>query len=256
VSALPTIDLATTALFLDVDGTLLEFREDPAAVSADESLVELLVSLCAMLDGALSLVSGRPVADIDRIFAPAVLPAAGAHGAELRPNPAAATEVAAAALPDAVMTALVGFAARDDGLLLEKKPGGASLHYRKAPQLEVRCRRFMDELLPGIANDFRLIPGKFVFELAPRGHDKGLAIREMMRRTPFAGRRPVFFGDDVTDEDGFRAVNALDGLSVLVGEPRESAAGYALDSIPAVRQWLKSIVMQRPTRRKNGGILG
>ena len=241
--SLPTpIDTATAALFLDVDGTLLEIRDRPEAVSADTGLIELLDTLSSCLDGALSLVSGRSIADIDRIFAPAKFPAAGSHGAELRLHPSDDVDVTTETLPTRILSQLSEFAASHEGLLLERKSGGASLHYRMAPDLEARCRQLVDELMIEIGQEFRLIHGKMVFELAPGGHNKGKAIAAMMNRKPFVGRRPVFVGDDVTDEDGFRTVNALRGVSVRVGEDRDSAAAYSLGSVADVRHWLESIM--------------
>jgi len=240
---LPTkIDPVDTALFLDVDGTLLDIRDRPEEVVADDHLIHLLDTLSARLGGALSLVSGRSIAQIDRIFAPFRFPAAGAHGAELRTDPEDEVHGATERLPEPVVSALTEFARLHEGLLLENKNGGASLHYRMAPQLEFRCRQLMDELMVQIGQEFRLIPGKMVLELAPRGHNKGEAITAMMNRRPFAGRRPVFVGDDVTDEDGFRTVNAMHGISVRVGECRDSLATYTLGSVASVRQWLESIM--------------
>ncbi|MGW8370416.1 MAG: trehalose-phosphatase [Gammaproteobacteria bacterium] len=236
-----TIRPGTEALFLDVDGTLLEIRDHPGDVVADPPLIALLEDLLAGFGGALSLVSGRSVSEIDRIFSPVRFPAAGAHGAEIRLHASEAVGNTAVRLPADVAEALEKFAASHDGLLLEHKNGGVSLHYRLAPQLADDCRSVIDELLPSIAGDFRLIAGKMVLELAPRGHNKGLAIHEIMQSEPFAGRRPVFGGDDVTDEDGFRAVNDSDGISVRVGSIQNSAALYALDSVDAVRSWLESI---------------
>ena len=237
-----TIDCARTALFLDVDGTLLDIRDRPEEVAAGEDLVVLLERLSARLDGALSLISGRSITEIDRIFAPARFPVAGAHGAEIRLHPEDEVEMTTTRLPDSVMAALVEFAESHEGLLLEKKRGGASLHYRMAPDLEAQCRALVDTLMDEVGNDFRLIPGKMVFELAPRGHNKGKAIAAMMKRSPFDGRRPVFVGDDVTDEDGFVAVNRMDGISVRVGENKSSAAAFTLGSVAAVRHWLESIM--------------
>jgi trehalose 6-phosphate phosphatase len=228
-----TIETADTALFLDVDGTLLEIRDRPE---------ELLDGLSSLVDGALSLISGRSIADIDRIFAPSRFPAAGSHGAELRLHPSDDVDFHAAALPPGILSRLSEFAASHEGLLLELKSGGASLHYRMAPTLESRCRQLVEELMAEIGQEFRLIPGKMVFELAPRGHNKGKAIAAMMNRKPFAGRRPVFVGDDVTDEDGFRTVNAMRGISVRVGEDRDSAAAFTLGSVADVRRWLESIM--------------
>jgi trehalose 6-phosphate phosphatase len=230
------------ALFLDVDGTLLEIRDRPEEVSAETGLIELLDNLSSLVDGALSLISGRSIADIDRIFAPSRFPAAGSHGAELRLHPSDDVDIHAEALPPGILSRLSEFAASHDGLLLERKSGGASLHYRMAPTLESRCRQLVEELMTEIGQEFRLIPGKMVFELAPRGHNKGKAIAAMMNRKPFAGRRPVFVGDDVTDEDGFRTVNAMRGMSVRVGEDRDSAAVFTLGSVADVRHWLESMM--------------
>lgn len=237
-----TIDTADTALFLDVDGTLLEIRDRPEEVAAGAELIGMLNSLSGSLGGALSLVSGRSIADVDRIFAPAKFAAAGSHGAEIRLHPLDEVAATAQGLPASVLSRLTEFADSHEGLLLERKSGGASLHYRMAPLLEERCRRLVDHLMTEIGQEFRVIPGKMVFELAPRGHNKGKAIDAMMSREPFAGRRPVFVGDDVTDEDGFRVVNAMRGISVRVGEHRDSAAAYSLASVAAVRRWLESMM--------------
>jgi trehalose 6-phosphate phosphatase len=243
VNSLPTtIDFAATALFLDIDGTLLELRDRPEEVAANDGLIALLEALSARLDGALSLVSGRSIDDIDRVFAPVKFPAAGSHGAEIRLHPQDEIETANAQLPDDVMSELVDFAASHDGLLLEHKLGGASLHYRMAPHLEEPSRRLMDDFMARVGQEFRLIPGKMVFELAPHSHNKGQAIAAMMEHDPFAGRRPVFAGDDVTDEDGFRTVNDLQGVSIRVGDDQGSAATCTLDSVAAVRRWLETIM--------------
>lgn len=234
-------DPATVALFLDVDGTLLEICDDPGEVRSDAGLNALLETLFNELDGALSLVSGRSIAQLDRIFAPASFPAAGSHGAEIRLRPYADVVASLAALPNAIVSTLSEFAQANDGLLLERKNGGVSLHYRKAPALEADCRRLVMELMPKIEEEFRLIPGKMVYELAPLHHDKGIAIKTMMQRRPFSGRRPLFIGDDITDEDGFRFVNQVDGISVRVGEESGSEAVHALGTVSEVRQWLEGL---------------
>ena len=235
------LEPSNLALFLDVDGTLLDIEDHPAGVQAEPFLVALLARLSAGLDGALSLISGRPVADIDRIFAPARFATAGAHGAEMRLHPDDPVSSTTWSLPTPILEEIRAFAANDPGLLLEEKRGGVSLHYRRAPQLEKECTKFVHRLLPEIETDFRLIAGKMVFEFAPKAHHKGAAINEMMRRDPFTGRRAVFVGDDVTDEDGFRAVNARSGITIRVGGNRGSEAEYSLPDVAAVRGWLESI---------------
>jgi trehalose 6-phosphate phosphatase len=235
------LDPANLALFLDVDGTLLDIEDHPADVRADPALVEMLARISSGLGGAMSLISGRQIADIDRIFAPVRFAAAGAHGSELRQHPDDPATIAESSLPAQILDGIRTFVEQNPGLLLEEKRGGVSLHYRRAPHLERQCKAFVDKLMPEIDKDFRLIAGKMVLELAPIDHNKGAAISEMMRRDPFSGRRAVFVGDDVTDEDGFRAVNAIDGITIRVGGNRGSAAGYALPDVAAVRHWLESI---------------
>ena len=235
------LDPSKLALFLDVDGTLLDIENHPADVRADPSLVAMLERLSAGLGGAMSLISGRQIADIDRIFAPVRFAAAGAHGSEIRQHPDDPVAVSQSSLPEPVLASLRTFVEQNPGLLLEEKHSGASLHYRRAPQLEAPCNALVQRLLPKIDKDFRLIAGKMVLELAPTDHNKGAAITEMMRREPFSGRRAVFVGDDVTDEDGFLAVNAMGGITIRVGGNSDSAAEYALPDVAAVRRWLESI---------------
>ena len=232
------LDPNAVALFLDVDGTLLEIRNNPADVSADAGLVGLLEACFESLGGAMALVSGRSVAEVDRIFAPAVFPVAGAHGAELRIDGGKIVTVDHDPLPPDVLAPIQGLAAAHEGLLLEHKRGGVSLHYRRAPELEPECRELVTRVMAGIGDSFRLIAGKMVFEIAPGAYDKGVAIRTFLENPPFAGRVPVFLGDDVTDEDGFRVVNELAGTSIRIGDIERSAARYRLDDVAAVRPWL------------------
>ena len=154
MSSPPTsIDTALTALFLDVDGTLLEIRDRPEEVVADTDLIRLLDALSRRLDGALSLVSGRSVAEIDRIFTPVLFPAAGAHGAEIRLHPQDEVAGSTSHLPGSVVAALEEFAQAHDGLLLEHKNGGVSLHYRMAAQLEAPCRELVEGLMTQIEQE-------------------------------------------------------------------------------------------------------
>lgn len=242
---MPPADLGATApaLFLDVDGTLVDIEDHPGDVRADAALIALLVGLAEGLDGALSLISGRSIADIDRIFAPAKFPSAGSHGSELRFDGNAVIS-AQTEFPDAILQRARLFADDHDGLLVERKSAGLALHYRRAPRLESACREFVADVMRELGPDFRLIDGKMVLEIAPRSHHKGEAIRELLQHDPFRGRRPVFVGDDVTDEDGFRVVNELGGLSIRVGHGNETAARHALDDVASVRDWLRSVAGQ------------
>lgn len=234
-----TLDADNAALFLDVDGTLLDFLDHPDDVVADDDLKALLEDLHGRLGGALALISGRTIASLDRIFAPLRLPAAGGHGVELRADGAEAMPAAVHRVPDEVLVALEKFSAAHDGVLVEIKPGGAALHYRRAPQLERQCRERVLSLMEHRLGEFRVLDGNMVLEIASAAANKGEAILALLHAPAFAGRRPVFLGDDVTDEDGFRAVNAVGGLSIRVGERPGSVAKYAVDDTIDVRRWLE-----------------
>lgn len=238
-----TLDARAVALFLDVDGTLLRIRDNPSEVHADSALVDILEACSVELGGAMSLVSGRSIAEVDRIFAPAVFPVAGAHGAELRIDGGQTVKGEHKPLPAAALQSLEALAARNGGLLVERKHGGASLHYRKAPELKNECRDAVNVLLRELGDEYRLIAGKMVFEIAPAAHNKGAAIQSFLERPPFAGRAPVFLGDDVTDEDGFRVVNKLDGISIRVGDSTDSEAQYELPDVQSVRVWLRHAIL-------------
>ena len=230
-------------LFLDVDGTLLEICDTPSSVVADEDLLELLNESDAALAGALCLVSGRSIAEVDRIMSPAKYPVAGAHGSELRVGGGHIPTAAAVSFPDDATKTLRSIVDRHEGLLLERKHGGMSLHYRKAPELEPECRDLVTSLMSDLGDDFRLIAGKMVFEIAPAAHNKGAAIRRIMDEPPFSGRTPIFIGDDVTDEDGFAAVNELGGMTVRVGDLADSKARFTLRDVGAVRRWLRGAIL-------------
>jgi trehalose 6-phosphate phosphatase len=228
---------ATCALFLDVDGTLLEFRDDPSAVALPEGGSDTIGALSDKLGGALALVSGRPLAELDKVFIPLALPAAGMHGQELRGAPETPRMVPAA-LAELRRQATV-LSHRHPGVRVEDKGGAIALHWRSAPSaadpLQALAQRFLPQL-----GGYRLQPGDHVLELVPADVDKGRAVRRLLEQPPFAGRTPVFVGDDLTDEYGFEAANALGGWSVLVGRRPNSHAMYALSDVTAVHAWLRS----------------
>ena len=217
----PDIDLRLDrlCLFLDVDGTLLEFAETPSGVSVDDRLRSLLERASARVDGALALVSGRSLRQLDSLFAPQKWPAAGLHGLERRD---AAGVVHRHGGPDPkldrIRPGLEAIVARHPGLILEDKGATLALHYRRAPGLADEIRREMDELLSQSGGDFHLQPGSFVLEVKPTGVSKANAIDAFLAEPPFAGRRPLFAGDDLTDLDGFAAVERHSGVSVAVGD--------------------------------------
>lgn len=236
------------ALFLDVDGTLVAIAPTPETVRAEPRLLPLLDRLRVASEGALALVSGRSLASIDRVFEPLVLPAAGVHGWERRRADGTALPIkvsAEALLP--VRTALETYAAAHPGVLFEDKGDSVALHYRLAPRYGAAVRQLARRLLaehPGL----RLIEGRKVVEFVPRGTDKGVAVDAFLAEPPFAGRYPVYLGDDATDEDAFAAVNRRGGLSIRIDDPeqrrRSTAAQFRLPSVNAVHDWLAAVAKQ------------
>ncbi len=246
----PGLRADTTALFLDIDGTLLDIRSRPSDVVVEDALKELLIGIERELDGALALVSGRSLGEIDRLFGNGRFNAAGAHGAEIRLAGERLPMHETGPLPTRIAARLAEFADSHEGLLLEHKPNGVSLHYRGAPALESACRELIADTMLALGDDYRLIVGKMVFEITPQGHDKGAAIHALMTRLPFAGRTALFVGDDVTDEDGFRAANELGGTSIRVGGNEESEARYSLADVAAVHAWLAASVLRGPRSKR------
>lgn len=226
------------AFFLDIDGTLLEHAERPDAVRADPGIVQLLAGLRAATGGALALISGRPVADIDALFAPLRFPTAGLHGIERRD---ALGKVHGHALPETPLrraaAQLHAFAAQHAGLLFEDKGLSLALHFRQAPHLAQAAHGIAATIAAELGEGFELQRGKMVIEIKPGGRDKGVAIEDFLREVPFIGRTPVFVGDDLTDEYGFSVVNRLGGYSVKVGAG-ETAARWHLADAASVRGWL------------------
>jgi len=204
------------ALFLDFDGTLVDIAPQPEDVVVPAELLDTLERLRAWLGGAVALISGRPIAQLDGFFNPLRLPIAGVHGAERRGADGVLTEIPSYPL-DAVEAAALSLAHRHAALRVEIKRASVALHYRQAPQLEAECVAAMQRAVESSAG-LTLLRGKMVVEAKPGGATKGLAIEAFLREAPFRGRRPVFVGDDVTDEAGFATVQRLRGMGVKVGE--------------------------------------
>ncbi|MGI4777998.1 MAG: trehalose-phosphatase [Janthinobacterium lividum] len=225
------------ALFLDFDGTLVALAETPEAIEVPPALVPLLTDLHALLGGALAIVSGRQIDLIDRFLAPLRLPAAGEHGVERRDATGATHEQHT---PDlhAVLAAVNELAGRHAGLLVERKHAAIALHYRLAPHLQAVCQEAMSRIVAA-EPQMELLHGKFVFEIKPAGVNKGTAVNAFMREAPFAGRRPVFAGDDTTDETGFAVVQPLGGVAIKVGSG-PTLALHGLESPLAVHEWLSA----------------
>jgi len=227
------------ALFLDVDGCLLDFASTPDAVHVPEGLTAVLDDLRAALDGALALVSGRPLVQLDALFAPLRLPAAGLHGLQVRSHDDVVDitgEVPPALL--ALRFTAQALAAKFPGALVEDKGTSLALHWRGAPAAEEPLHEMATSALTTLPG-YHLQPGNQVIELRPDGSDKGAAITHLLGKKPFAGRTPVFVGDDLTDEHGFSVVNALGGISILVGARMPSAARFHLHDPASLRDWLR-----------------
>lgn len=230
---------ADWALFLDFDGTLVNLAGTPSEVSIPPGLTGMLDRVAEALNGALALVSGRSLAQLDAFLAPLRLPTAGLHGLELRfPDGTCHSDDSAAAAVERARQSLAGFAARHCEVMLEDKGLSLALHYRSAPQLASASRAAAERAIAAGGDQLVLLPGKMVLELKPNGTDKGQAVRRLLDLPPFAGRLPVFVGDDVTDEAGFAVVNALGGISIRVGDSHDTRAQHRAAGVEQVLDWL------------------
>jgi trehalose 6-phosphate phosphatase len=242
----PRADADTLALFVDVDGTLVDIAAHPDTVVVDVSLPSILNRLKARLGGALAPLSGRPLRDVDALLGLDGA-AGGLHGAEIRDPDGA---MLAAPIKDegiaAARTRAIEAAASIPSLLVEDKGSTIALHYRAAPDTELDVRRAAIAMLDAAGRGYALLHGKCVIELKPANADKGDALAALMRVAPFAGRTPWMIGDDTTDEDAFAEVNAERGVSIIVGARRPTVALYALAGPAAARAWLAMLASEAP----------
>ncbi len=230
-SGVPEIE-ADWALFLDLDGTLIDFAPTPDSVIVQQGLPDLLMNLAGDLDGALAIVTGRARETADRLLAPWQPPGGFGHGAELRDAAGRILDDhALPRVPEAWPARLARQAADWPGVILERKPHGMALHYRGAPERRDDAHAALAALMAGHDEEFDLLPAHMAFEIRPRGANKARPVEVLMRTPPFQGRRPVFVGDDVTDEDGMRAACRLGGFGLHVG--RNFLGGPA-----EVREWV------------------
>jgi trehalose 6-phosphate phosphatase len=231
------------ALFLDIDGTLLDLAPTPTEVVVPPDLPDLLRVLAHRLDGAVAVVSGRALIDIDALLSPLTLAAAGQHGAEIRlPDGRVERFDAAAKMLDGLLPAVEAFATERPGILVEDKGMTIAAHCRQVPQYQTELGRFLDTLSARHPDRLETIRGHRVFEIKPRNLSKRTAVEHFMRLAPFAGRLPVFIGDDRTDEDGFAAVNAAGGYAIRVGLEEQSIAGWRIADPAGVLAFLRRML--------------
>jgi trehalose 6-phosphate phosphatase len=233
-------DLRKHALLLDFDGTIVDIAPTPESVEVPASLRRALARLTERTGGAVALVSGRSVVDLDRFFAPMRLPVVGVHGAELRLLNGAATEKRdTAGLEPRLRHKLIALAG--SGVVAEDKGLSVALHYRLAPERARSIRAAVDEICaePWDA-PIEILPGKAVIEIKHAGFSKGSGVRELMRHAPFRGRRPIFIGDDTTDETVFAIMPELDGLAISVGR-KVAGVLHHFETPQSVRGWLERI---------------
>jgi trehalose 6-phosphate phosphatase len=231
------------AILLDIDGTLLDFAPTPREVWVPDGLATTLRALHRATEGALALVSGRSINDIDLIFAPDLFPAIGGHGAEMRLSSEGEAEATRAPPIDKELKRrLATIAKLSPGILLEDKGYSLALHYRLAPHAEKAIYEAVSLIRADLPNaPIDVLPGKCVCEIKQAGFDKGRGVRELMKHAPFEGRRPIFIGDDVTDEAVFAAMPDLGGVAFSVGRRAQGVTGH-FDEPRDVRAWLACLV--------------
>lgn len=232
------------ALLFDIDGTLIDLAETPDAVVVPPDLLYSLETLLKRTGGALALVSGRAIDNIDLIMSPAKFPAVGGHGAEMRLSVSAADarDLRVPLMDEHLKRRFKAIADLDPGILLEDKGYSLALHYRLAPHMERKIHDFVGKLRAELlAAPIEILGGKFVVEIKAEGISKATAVRELMTKPPFAGRHPIFLGDDITDETVFGIMPDLNGLAYSVGRKAHGVAGH-FDSPTDVRAWIASLL--------------
>lgn len=240
----PPLDADRDALFLDLDGTLVEIASRPHAVVYSPELHHLLQRLQTAVHGAVALVTGRTIHEADRILHGALRYVAGVHGYEIqRGSTITHAPVDLAPLHAAMHEVRARIGAQTLPALVEDKHASIALHYRHAPEAGPALLQIAQDI--AARHGLRILQGKMVIELVAGAQNKGDAVRSLINDAPFRNRTPVALGDDKTDEDTFEAVNALGGFGILVGDERPTAARYRLGSPAAVRAWLSAVLSDR-----------
>lgn len=255
-SMIPAMPESPFALLLDIDGTLIEHQAHPEGIAVDDELRNLLVAAGEAVDGALAFVTGRSVAMVDRIFAPLAIPVAGLYGLEHRLTPGGRIETAdepedVAAVAEAMQREF----ADAPGVYFERKGPVLAVHTRAAPEAFDAVKASAAAALARLPAGYRVVAGNAGLEFMPVGALKSAAIDRFMQIEPFAGRVPVFIGDDVSDESGFACVNEVGGVSIRVRPRGETEARYTLPDVAAVRAWVAEAILACPVRSRRSGSL-
>ena len=237
----PAQILSHCCLFLDVDGTLIEFRADPTTAVADAELKALLQRAQEKFGGALAMVSGRLLATLDVMLSPLRLPASGLYGLERRdPRGVVHRKTASVQALDAARGMIADFAAAHPGLIMEDKGTAIALHYRPVPAFGADCRRIIYAAAAGLWPQYQVIEGSMVVEIVPAGASKATAIEEFLLEPPFENRIPIALGDDYSDREAFAAVHRHGGLALAVG--RRVYGDHCLEDCKAARRWLSTLI--------------
>jgi trehalose 6-phosphate phosphatase len=238
-------DLNNVALFLDLDGTVLDIAPAPTEVIAPAELTLALRRLQARLGGAIAILTGRKIADIDRLLSPLRLSAAGVHGSEFRSEPEGAIEIGGSEVPAPLVEAVERFVSSVPGLALEHKGISVAVHYRAVPEMQAEVESELRRLLQHHRNRLELSHGRRVFELVPEGASKGTALARLMQTPQFRARRPIAIGDDAADEAALAAAVELGGVGLKVAGEHFRSGGAHFKSPSEVRRWLWDLA-ERP----------
>ncbi|MBB3033967.1 trehalose-phosphatase [Alteriqipengyuania lutimaris] len=231
-------DIDRPSLFLDFDGTLVDLAETPDGITVPDYLEAAIMRLAERLDGRLAIVTGRYVADLRKHLPQCSVVISGSHGAEIEsPEGSPVSGKEPPRVDEALLAEARAFAQRHERLFLEEKELGLGFHYRACPDKGEDVKAFAQDLAR--RHDLFFRDGKMIAELSTTDDNKGDGVRAIMEQTPFKGGTPIFVGDDVTDEDGFAAVDAMGGYAIVVGDREETKARFRLFGVRAVHQWLE-----------------